>query len=585
VTQSVASTTFYRPPFTRARTALAITALAALAITSLVLFVYSPCLQLVVASSNEKYELLSNLASPANYSPERVERRCVQVRITSVASGTAERELLNDWQGLPPADRPHVWSPAATTWLLLLSADRAKRGVPDILPAVAQPLIYSPLVLAMPAQMAAALRQSSPRLGWHDIVERVRDPAGWARFGKPWGPFRLGQTTPLISTSGLHAMLSLSVVAQSESDPDAFLRAFDSSVVHYADSVKTFLTTLYAADSRDPNDALSYVSAIAVEEKQVFDYNRGNPTSLPCTTKSCGPEPREKLVAIYPKEGTYYADHPYAILNWPNQPDAALYQEAALNFERYLERAESQAKFQLEGFRNHRKQAGDALTPPYFDPAEPKSLYSPPLPAVIRDTIDHWTTTVRKPANGTLLVDVDTALGRLKGDGTPSVFASVTQSIGPVLKELGMDDVFTLRTFPTSSGAAYREVLDPMKLGPPPSQLALRVEGLQTERGTRALYSAIRAAAEDVRARFAPGSVNAVVVITAGGNQTPDSRDALSAWFQQQTDRRVLLFVVALSSDAFRDLAPLVQTAGGVNYDASDPRNIEDSIRKALLNL
>ena len=583
MTQSDASKPFYRPPFTRARTALAFTAVAAIVITSLVLFVYSPCLTLVVASSNEKYDLLTILAG--QYSPEPVDRRCVRVRITSVPSGTAEKQLADDWRGLPVADRPQAWTPAATTWLLLLRADRAKKHLPDILPPVAQPLIYSPLVIAMPASMAAALRQSSAKLGWHDVVDRVRDPAGWARFGKPWGPFKLGETTPLISTSGLHAMLSLSNVAQSEAEPDKFLRDFDSSVVHYADSVRTFLVALDAADRR--GDALNYVSAIAVEEKQVFDYNRGDPTSAPCVTKTCADRvPTEKLVAIYPKEGTFYADHPYAILNWPDQPDAELYREAAQNFQRFLEGATAQNYFQSQGFRDHLRQAGDDLDVDHFDPSEPRSLYSPPLPAVIRDTIDHWTTNIRKPANVTLLLDVDESLGAVNSGGRPSQFTIMTQSVGPVLEsELGEEDVFSLTTFPTRTGEAYRRVLDPAKLGPPPSQLSSRVEALQTESGTRAVYVAIKAAAEDVRARFAPGGVNAVVVVTTGRNQTSDTRDALSSWFQQQTDRRVLLFVVALSKEAFDDLGPVVNAAGGVLYNGTDLKDLGDSIRKALLNL
>jgi len=558
--------------------ALVITLIAAIVITGVVWRVYAPCLDLIVASSNEKYELLSRLALTYNAErAERVERRCVHVIITSVASGTAEKALANDWRGLPA--RPHVWSPAATTWLLVLSADRAGRA--DILPSVSQSLLQSPLVIAMPASMWTALHQSVERVGWHDVVARVRDPAGWARFGRPWGPFRLGQTTPLISTSGLHSIISLSNAAQSEADPDAFLRDFDSSVVHYADSVRTFLTTLYAADLR--NEAVNYVSAIAVEEKQVFDYNRGNPTSSPCNG-ICGREPNEKLVAIYPKEGTFYADHPYAILNWPDDPDASLHRQAALNFELYLEEEASQRYFQSQGFRNDLRQAGPELALPYFDPAEPRSLYSAPLPSVIRDTIDHWTKKIRKPANATLLLDLDPGLASASGGGATR-FASVTTAVARTLTELGLDDTIALRTFPAASGEAYRRVLEATKLGQTPSQLSLRVEALRPETGTRAVYGAIRAAAEEVQTRYSPTSVNAVVVVTTGNNQTSDTRDALVSWFKQQTDKHVLLFVVALSTAALADLAPVVEAAGGVPYDASDARTIEDAVRKALLNL
>ena len=56
-----------------------------------------------------------------------------------------------------------------------------------------------------------------------------------------------------------------------------FMKSVESSVVHYGSTVSSFLRTLADADDRGETEALSYVSAIAVEEKQVWDYNDGNP--------------------------------------------------------------------------------------------------------------------------------------------------------------------------------------------------------------------------------------------------------------------------------------------------------------------
>ena len=66
----------------------------------------------------------------------------------------------------------------------------------------------------------------------------------------------------------------------------AFVGVVESAVVHYGDTTLTFLNNMYKADAR--GTALTYVSAVAVEEKSVIDYNRGNPDGI----LDAGEEPR-----------------------------------------------------------------------------------------------------------------------------------------------------------------------------------------------------------------------------------------------------------------------------------------------------
>ena len=58
-----------------------------------------------------------------------------------------------------------------------------------------------------------------------------------------------------------------------------FVRDVESSVVHYGDTTLTFLTNMQQADDR--GEGLTYISAVTVEEKSVWDYNLGNPTGDP----------------------------------------------------------------------------------------------------------------------------------------------------------------------------------------------------------------------------------------------------------------------------------------------------------------
>src|SRR5947208_1819253 len=91
----------------------------------------------------------------------------------------------------------------------------------------------------------------------------------------------------------------------------SYVKSVESSVVHYGDTTLTFLSNLQAADDR--GQGLTYISAVAVEEKSVWDYNQGNPTGDPATLGKHA-KPKTPLVAIYPKEGTLLSDSPYAVL-------------------------------------------------------------------------------------------------------------------------------------------------------------------------------------------------------------------------------------------------------------------------------
>ena len=74
----------------------------------------------------------------------------------------------------------------------------------------------------------------------------------------------------------------------------ARVRDIERSIVHYGD------TTLFIADQmRDSGPA--YASAVAMEEATLLEFNQDRAGS---------PE----LVAIYPKEGTFFSDNPFFVL-------------------------------------------------------------------------------------------------------------------------------------------------------------------------------------------------------------------------------------------------------------------------------
>ncbi|HUQ41048.1 MAG TPA: substrate-binding domain-containing protein, partial [Candidatus Limnocylindrales bacterium] len=319
-----------------------------------VIIVQPGCVTVVMWTSQEKYDLLRDVAARYALTRPAEDLRCVRIDVQRVASGEAEESLARSAGG---AGMPDIWSPAARSWLRLLERDRALAGAPSIVPSAETSILQSPLVIGMPQPMAAALGWPRADISWSDIFALARDPQGWAARGHAeWGRFKLAKTNPLISTSGLHALVAtyLRSGGSSVDDPQvlAFMKTVESSVVHYSNTVSSFLLNLAESDDRDA--ALTYVSAIAMEEKQVWDYNQGNPESKTRPTRL---PPSTKLVAIYPSEGTLLADHPFVVLPWADRDKT----RAAGHFLDHLKSDAVQTEFLSVAFRGARGETGRSI--------------------------------------------------------------------------------------------------------------------------------------------------------------------------------------------------------------------------------
>ena len=309
-----------------------------------------------VASSQDKIGILREVAK--EYSGRAVAGHCADVVIDEANSGTAMRALAKGWNEQSDGARPDVWSPAASAWVTLL---RQQAGGVDGTVPVADgkpvPIVTAPLVFAMPKPMAEALGWPGKAIGWSELAELAADPKGWAKYDHPeWGQFKLGKTNPNFSTSGLNATIGAYFAATGTTSDltardvaDAKTRSFvggvEQSIVHYGDISMTFLGNLLRADDR--GESMAYISAITVEENSVTDYNRGNPSGDPATLGKHAP-PRTPLVAVNPKEGTLFSDHPYVPLTWMDAAKKAV----ADDFLTYLHSPPVQAKFQSYGYRS-----------------------------------------------------------------------------------------------------------------------------------------------------------------------------------------------------------------------------------------
>ena len=563
------------------------------------------CTRVDVASSPEKFALLTDLAKSFNGSKAaKIGGTCYGVVVSKVSSGEAEQLLVDDWpDGRTSAPRPVIWSPAASAWGAVLNNARAAHGQPAMAPADAKPFMRTPLVFAVPRPMAQALGWPNTPIGMSDLLALARDPSGWASKGHPeWGAFRLGKTNPHFSTSGLNATIAqyyaatgktsgLSVEDLNRPEVEQFNRGVEAAVVHYGDTTLTFLNNEFRADARGL--ALSYVSAVMVEEKSVIDYNTGNPDGILDPGEKPRP-PKVPLVAIYPKDGTLFSDNPLFILDAPWV--SAKQRESAKAFESFVLQPENQRRVLQFNFRpaNPSVAVGAPIDAAHgVDPSQPQTTLGVPDPAVLGKVIDRWDEQ-RKGARVLLVIDVSGSMGDEAGNQGETKLDLAKRAAQSALGEFKSDDLVGLRIFSTKvSPTPPTDYTDIVPVGPisqQREQLASKIESLTPIAGTP-LYTVAKASYNDMKASFDPARINAVVLLTDGQNDDPHNSDlnallsALRADSEGQSITPVRLFTIGYGQDA--DLTTLKSMAEATNaaaYDARNPGTIETVFTNVISN-
>lgn len=556
------------------------------------------CVEIPAHVSSEKVTLLTELAEDFNRTGPEVDGQCVAVTVYRTASGKAASLLAEGW----PADgsegpAPVLWSPASSAWGAVVNERLAQAGQAPIAGDF-QPIMLTPLVLAMPRPMAEALGWPEADIGWADVLELSGDPEGWGRFGHPeWGAFKLGKTNPNFSTSGLSATIAIYYAATGKRTPltladvtspatEQFVRGVEAATVHYGDTTLTFLENMLREDLN--GRPMFYASAVAVEEVSVIAYNRGDPADKGLEDPT---PPNVPLVAIYPKEGTLFSDNPAFVLDapWVDEVERA---GAGLFRDFVVSDPDNQAKVLEFGFRpgNPSVPIGAPINAANgLNPSKPETELRVPAPEVLAALVDSWEV-YRKTARVIMVLDVSGSMADLAGDGF-SKLDLAKRAVLASLDQFKPEDEVGLWVFSTRllSGVDqdWLELIPPAPLATSADEIRRTVQGLIADGGT-GLYDTTRAAVEAVRASFDPARINAVILLTDGRCDDFDDGcdiDPLLTLLRSNERDPVRVFPVAYGSDA--DVAALEAIAAASQarlYVASDPLTIESVFQSVVSN-
>lgn len=566
--------------------------------------------------------------------------RCIKVDVRDKASGDAAEALVRGWSvadgeasgkatspscaptSIPSTAPtptmsaaewfPDVWSPTSTVWVEQVRAGRRARSLHDIMPKQPlPPLAATPQVVAMPRRMAEALNWPRAAIGWRDIFDLARAPRGWESKGHPeWGSFRLGKTNPNHSISGLFATVGAYFAAiQAAAGPDApphtdlsladlerpdvqeFVRGVESSVVYYSDTSLEFLPNLRRADDHPAHRPNDFVSALAVQETSVVEYNLGNETGTVGGERRS--RPREPLAAVYPREGVLVADEPYVVLNAPWVGKER--RQAAEKLLRFLRSDVAKREFKKHGFRlPDGDYDGRVLSIDNgFLPGGPvpRQGLTPPPPEVLDVVRESWAK-VRKRARVLVAIDTSEATGQPLAGSGPSALEVVRQAAGKALDHFGDEDEVGLwASSPAVAGNPPSVELVPLaRLADNRRALETAISSLRPAGGSR-LAAMLARALDRLGRTFDPTRINGILVLShetdpPAADDTEGVNTVTSRIFAEAQAGRVRVFPIAFGPHANGATARRIAEASGTNAGCGvDPSSIRKAINEAVGNL
>lgn len=445
-------------------------------------------------------------------------------------------------------DQPTVFSPASTAYVTLLNQSWQRKHPKPLAPA-SEPLVLSPLVIAMWKPMAQALGWPDKPLGWKDILDVSKDPKGWGAKGRPeWGGVKLGHTHPEYSSSGLLSVLAIAyagagttrgLTAADLAKSEPFMAGVEDAIVHYGKSTGFFADKMI---ERGP----SYLSAAVLYENLIIE------------SYGHAPAPPLPLVAIYPTEGTFWADHPYCVLDAP-WVDAAK-RDAAGKLLAFLKARPAQERALALGFRP--VEASIKIAAPIdaahgVDAKQPQTLLEVPDAGTLAALLGTWQKT-KKPADVVVVFDKSGSM-----DGRP--LAEAKSAAKAFLDVLDPRDQVTLIFF----DAEVYPPFGPVAVGAHKAELIDRLDGVSAG-GETAVYDATHEAYALLAARRKTSAhrIRAAVVMTDGRDN--QSRHGLaevrSELASHAEDRAATIFTIGYGTEPDRDALQGLAGDGGGSF-------------------
>jgi Ca-activated chloride channel homolog len=436
-----------------------------------------------------------------------------------------------------------VISPDSSLWLAQVDAGRDTPLVSE-----STRFAVTPVVIAMWSDAAQSLGYPQKQIGWQDLLAKAKSEPNFK-----WSHPSTSSASGLLATLAEFYAAANKTRGLTEDEVKNratldYVSALEKTVRYYGEGEQVTIDQVLARGR-------SYLDAFVVSERLVIYFNGKS---------------SQKLVAIYPAEGTLWQDHPLALLEQPGLTD-----DQRLTYRRlrdFVLSPEIQKVILQSGYRpvdlNIRLDdlASPIKTSNGVDPAQPQTTLQMPSAAVVEIVQASWYL-AKRPANIYLVADTSGSMGEQN---------KLTQAIDAFSTFLdqvqGDRDRVGLVPF---SNRVYNTIA-PQDIGAQRAMLKSQVKALKAN-GQTALLDAVQYAYDDLQKRGDRDRINAIVVMTDG------IENSSSIKLSQLTDRvkrgnasgvPVVIFCIGYGSDADWNVLNALADATGGFARRADPDTI-----------
>ncbi len=479
---------------------------------------FAPFMPQVMDDFNRAYAEGRN---PITGQPLGQDERPIYITGDDGSSGTVMQGVVNAF--IAPNNenvaRPTIFAPSVSHWLALANY-QSGRQIFDL--ATVQPTALAAVVMAIWESRIQAIRNTVgyDEIGWAELLDVLNSPNGWADYGIPNGRRTVyyGHTDPLISSTALSTLIAefyasaradgftgRRIGLEQVNDPDVQqgVRNIEALIRHYSRRTTEFVD--YIAQGPD------YLDFVALEENDLIRINRG-------LTQT---QPPERLVALYPREGTFWHEHPFGIVQIDEAQGGwttADQREAARVFTEYMLTPPVQQIVMENNFRpaNPDVELGFPFVPENGITVEgPATILDVPEPAVIAAIQQSWSL-VKKQAD--IMIVMDTS-GSMQTDD------KIGQAVEAALAFLeGMESTNRVGLMLFDDEIDYRVELENYESAQ--NQLYSNIRGLRADGGTE-LYGALLEAVNIMSDEPDEERIRAVILLSDGAD-TGDSGTTLN---------------------------------------------------------
>lgn len=515
---------------------------------------------LTIAVSPEMSPLLSQLADPFNNS-FKGKAGYVPVKIVTLSPSdmiTAALQPDPAFQAINPDSS--LWlSKLSNEWGITFASETAGSEalpIPRQRYSLPQRFAASPVVIAMWEKTAQSMGWPAKALGWTDLQQRAAQDANF-HWNHPSPAFASGLLAILAEFYvGAGVNRGLTEALAIKDSTLAYVKKVEGTVRFYGEGESAILDRL-------KKDGTNLLDAFICQEQIVLRWNKENPT--------------QKLVAIYPVEGTLWADHPLALLerytDFDSTPLSSAQRDTYYEFTRYLLQETVQKQILAGGYRpvNTNIDLQSAGSPfkgnASVDALQPKTTLQIPPYSVIQ-VIENVQSYFKKPANVVLVVDTSGSMG--DSSKLPKAQTALTSFINNIR---GKNDKLGVVEFShiIKSNSDLKPVTQEYK-----DSLNATVRKM-TASGNTAIYDGVLAAFDLLQAKGSTEAINAIVVMT-DGKENSSTRTNLAKLKAALAGAKipVVIFSISFGKDAdTTDMKALAEATKG-QFRQAETINIEE---------